>query len=146
MSWRPWWPSTSAGSVALEEVDGGDTKADAAERLLRRMIGDEKWDSLPSRTRDERRAEGEALLTELDSTRGGAPYDTEQITVPVICARGTTSDEHLRRGPDELVSELADAELAVIDGAGHGAHQSHPAELAQLIRRVVRRAQDSVGR
>ena len=140
MSWRPWWPSSSAGSVALDEVDSGNAKANAAERFLRRMIGDEKWESLPPRTRDERRAEGEALLTELDSTRRGAPYDVAQIIVPVICARGTTSDEHLRRGPDELAAELEDAELAVIEGAGHGAHQSHPAEMAALIRRAVRRA------
>lgn len=140
MSWRPWWPGSSAGGNAVEQVRSGTAKADAAERFLRRMIGDVKWESLPARTRDERRAEGEALLTELESARDDpAPYDTSKITVPVISARGTESDEHLRRGADVLAEELPDVEHVVIEGAGHGAHQSHPAEMARLIRRLLER-------
>ena len=141
MPWRDWWPTSSAGGVAVDEVRAGATKADAAERFLRRMIGDERWESLPARTKDERRAEGEALLTELASAQDdGAPYDAAQVSVPVISARGTTSDEHLRRGADVLATELPDVEHAVIEGAGHGAHQSHPAEMAALIRRALDRA------
>jgi pimeloyl-ACP methyl ester carboxylesterase len=110
------------------------------------MIGDEKWESLPARTRDERRAEGEALLTELMSARdGGPPYDPTRIRVPVISARGTTSDEHLRRGADVLATEVPGAVHAVIEGAGHGAHQSHPAEMAELIRAVLAAAQRTQG-
>src|SRR4051812_13848450 len=67
MSWRDWWPDGSAGGRAVEQVQSGVAAADAAERFLRRMIGDDKWESLPARTRDERRAEGEALLIELTS-------------------------------------------------------------------------------
>lgn len=91
MSWRPWWPSGSAGGNAVDEVRSGTPRGDAAERFLRRMIGDEKWESLPVKMREERRAEGEALITELLSARdGGPPYDPAAITVPVISARGTT--------------------------------------------------------
>ena len=141
MSWRPWWPRTSAGGDAVNAVRSGVEKGDAAERFLRRMIGDEKWESLPARTRSERRAEGEALPTELMAAREGPPpYDPARITVPVISARGTTSDEHLRRGADVLAEEIDGAELAVIEGAGHGAHQSHAPELAALIRRALARA------
>lgn len=140
MSWRPWWPGGSAGGNAVDEVRSGAAKGDAAERFLRRMIGDEKWESLPAKTREERRAEGEALITELLSALGGGPpYDPAAVTVPVISARGTTSDEHLRRGADVLAREVPDVELAVIDGAGHGAHQSHAAEFAGLIRRLLSR-------
>ena len=142
MSWRPWWPGRSAGGTAVQQVSDGAGKGDAAERFLRRMIGDEKWESLPARTRDERRAEGEALITELLSARdGGPPYDPARIVVPVVSARGTESDEHLRRGADVLATEVAGATLAVLEGASHGAHQSHPAELAGLIRSALARAE-----
>lgn len=141
MPWCDWWPTSSAGGTAVEQVRSGTAMADAAERFLRRMIGDLKWESLPERTRDERRAEGAALLTELASAHDdGAPYDTSKITVPVISARGTTSDEHLRRGADVLAAALPDVEHAVLEGAGHGAHQSHPVEMANLIRRALARA------
>jgi pimeloyl-ACP methyl ester carboxylesterase len=141
MPWREWWPSSSAGGAAVDQVRNGTARADAAERFLRRMIGDEKWESLPARTKDERRAEGEALLTELASAHDdGAPYDTAKVIVPVISARGTTSEDHLRRGADVLADELPDVEHAVIEGAGHGAHHSHPTEMADLIRRALARA------
>lgn len=142
MPWRDFWPATSGGSNAMAEVEAGAAVGDAAERFLRRHIGDAKWESLPKKTRDERRAEGAALLTELASAReGGAPYDAAQLTVPVISARGTASEDYLMHGADVLAREIPGAELAVIDGARHGAHQSHPKEMADLIRRVLDRSQ-----
>jgi len=142
MSWRDWWPGRSAGGTAVQQVRDGSATAEAAERFLRRMIGDAKWESLPAKTREERRAEGEALIVELSSARdGGAPYDPAAITVPVLSCRGTESDEHLKRGADVLAEEIASAELVVVDGANHGAHQSHPAEIADLIRRALSRAE-----
>src|SRR4051794_30946500 len=53
MPWRDWWPTSSAGGAAVDQVRDGAAKADAAERFLRRMFGDEKWESLPERTREE---------------------------------------------------------------------------------------------
>ena len=141
MSWRDWWPTESAGGRAVEQVRRGTAKGDAAERFLRKHIGDDKWDALPDRTKEERRGEGEALLTGLTAARfDGPPYDPASIHVPVISARGTESDEYLRRGADVLATELPGAELAVIEGANHGAHQSHAAEFAVLIRRALERA------
>jgi pimeloyl-ACP methyl ester carboxylesterase len=141
MPWRDFWPTASGGSNAMQEVRDGAAIGDAAERFLVRHIGREKWDSLPQRTRDERRAEGAALLTELRSAHDdGAPYDPSKITVPVISARGTDADAYLRRGADVVAAEVPGAEHAVIEGANHGAHQSHPAEMAALIRRAVARA------
>ena len=66
MAWQPWWPTGSAGSTAMTE--SGDD-AEAAERFMRRMVGDERWEALPPRTRDQRRAEGPALVAELRSIR-----------------------------------------------------------------------------
>jgi pimeloyl-ACP methyl ester carboxylesterase len=136
MPWRDFWPRSSAGANAVEEVRSGAAIGDAAERFLRRYIGDAKWEGLPERTRSERRAEGAALLTELRSVReGDVPYDATTLAVPIISARGTESEPHLQRGADALASDAPLGELAVIDGANHGGHQSHPAEVAALIRR-----------
>jgi pimeloyl-ACP methyl ester carboxylesterase len=44
---------------------------------------------------------------------------------------------HQRRASRELASALPAGELAEIPDAGHGAHLSHPAEVADLIRRVA---------
>lgn len=140
MPWRDFWPTTSGGSNAMADVRAGTAVGDAAERFLRRHIGDAKWESLPQRTRDERREEGAALLTELASAReGGSPYDPTRIAVPVISARGTESEAYLMHGADVLATEIPGAEHAVIQGASHGAHQSHPAEFAALIRRALDR-------
>jgi pimeloyl-ACP methyl ester carboxylesterase len=141
MPWRPFWPGSSAGANAVAEVRRGAAIGDAAERFLRRYIGDEKWEGLPDRTKDERRAEGAALLTELRSVReGGVPYDATTLAVPVISVRGSASEPHLQRGADVLASEAPQGELVVIDGANHGGHQSHPAELAAVIRRCLARS------
>ena len=141
MPWRDFWPRTSAGADAMQAVRDGTAIGDAAERFLRRYIGDEKWESLPAKTREDRRAEGAALLTELQSVReGGAPYDPSALVVPVISARGSESEPHLMRGADVLAAEVPGAEHAVLDGARHGAHQSHPQAMAELIRRCLRRA------
>lgn len=140
MPWRDFWPTTSGGANAMAEVRDGAAIGDAAERFLRRHIGDEKWERLPQKTRDERRAEGAALLTELASARdGGSPYDPRKLRVPVVSARGSVSEAYLMHGADVLAEEIPLAEHAVIEGASHGGHQSHPAEFAELIRRVLSR-------
>lgn len=135
MSWMPWWPSSTAGSRATR--DGDDDSA--AERFMRRLIGDERWDALPERTREQRRAEGPALVAELRSIRppAPAPYCPEQLTMPVLAVHGGRSEPHHQETARRLADLAPRGDLAVIDGAGHGAHLSHPAELAALVRRMV---------
>ena len=138
--WASWWPAppdpTGAG--------GGDGRADtaaedAAERFLRRMIGDDNWLRLPPTTRAERRAEGRTLLAELRSVRppAPAPYDPADVAVPVVAAFGSESRPHHMRATEELARAVPHGELRVINGASHGAHLSHPAEFADLVRRAL---------
>lgn len=54
LSWFPWWPGTTAGGDAL--ATRGDP-AEAAERFMRRLIGDERWEKMPPSNRAARRAE-----------------------------------------------------------------------------------------
>jgi pimeloyl-ACP methyl ester carboxylesterase len=133
MPWQPWWPSMSAGNQALTLAA---EPADAAEAFMRAMIGDQLWERLPPSTRAERRAEGAALLRDLSSMRDRAvaPYSASAIHVPVIAGRGSTSAPHHRRAAEELTRLVAGATLVEIEGAGHGAHASHPDAFAQIVR------------
>jgi pimeloyl-ACP methyl ester carboxylesterase len=121
-----------------EDIDPGD----AAESMLRRLIGDEMWERMPTSMREERRAEGPALLADLRSLRPPAPppYTAAALRVPVLAARGSEGRPHHRRATEALARAAAQGELAVIEGAGHGAHLSHPAAFAALVRRAVVRA------
>ena len=62
LSWLDWWPGSTAGADAL--ATRGDP-ADAAERFMRRLVGDERWGRLPAATREARREEGVAMVGEL---------------------------------------------------------------------------------
>ncbi len=138
MAWMPWWPKASAGAVAVAAADEVGPE-EAAERFMRRMIGDERWERLPSRTRAERRSEGPALLAELGSIRSGPPYDPATLSVPVLAGHGSTSKLYHQEAAVRLAQWAPDGELVVIDGAGHAAQSSHPDEFAAFVRRAVAR-------
>jgi len=136
MAWEPWWPQATAGAVAVAP-DG--TEAEAAERFMRRMIGDERWEALPERTKEQRRAEGPALVAELRSIRAPspAPYAAADLVVPVIAACGSASRPHHQQTARVLADEAPLGELRVVEGAGHGVHLTHPAAVAELVRRAL---------
>lgn len=137
MPWVDWWPPRSAGGDAMN-VAGRDP-ADAAERFMRRMIGDGRWEALPAGSRADRRAEGAALVAELASVRGTEPaYDIDAIEVPVLVGRGSDSAAHHRRAADSLARLVGqDGGPFVIEGAGHGAHASHDVAFASFVRATV---------
>ncbi|MEO5679198.1 MAG: alpha/beta hydrolase [Acidimicrobiales bacterium] len=139
LPWLPGWPSDTGSARALAAPD-----PDAAvEAFLRRILGDERWEALPERARDDRRAEGPALLADLRSVRPAvgtpAPIDLGAVRVPVVVGRGTRSPGYLRDGADRLVGLLPDAEPWVVEGAGHDAHASRPDHLAAMTRRALAR-------
>lgn len=131
--WLPFWPEESVSRGAGSHL----APEDRAEWFMRRMVGDRIWERLPSATRAQRRAEGRTLDAELRSLGGSCPFDPSAIRVPVIVGRGGESRVHHRRASRELAASLPAGELAEIPDAGHGAHLSHPAEVAELIRRAA---------
>lgn len=131
--WLPWWPSDSATRSAAAELG----PEDRAEWFMRRMIGDRVWERLPSATRAQRRAEGHTLTAELRSLNRSTVFDPDRIRIPVLVGRGGRSRIHQRRGARELAASLPRGELVEIPEAHHGAHLSHPAEVADLIRRAA---------
>jgi pimeloyl-ACP methyl ester carboxylesterase len=139
LAWLDWWQMMGAhpNRPPLGEGEPGD----AAESFLRRMVGDRFVDRLAPSARAELRADGQALVTELTALRSEPPpFDPARVTVPVVVARGSEPASRHRQGADWLVAELPDAVLRVVEGAGHGAHLSHPAALADLVREADRLA------
>jgi len=133
--WLPWWPGMSARGSEADELD----PEDRAEWFMRRMVGDRVWERLPESTRKQRRREGPTFLAELEALRSAPPFLAEEVRVPVLVGRGGQSVPHHRRSARELASSLPNGELCEIAGASHGAHLSHPGELADLIRRAGER-------
>lgn len=123
LRWADWWPRPTVESAP----------EDVAEAFMKRVIGEETWLSLPSGTRQQRRREGRALLADLAAIES-KPYDPLRVTVPVLLGVGSESARRFRRSVEELLAELADARLHVIEGAGHGAHMSHPDLFAEFVR------------
>lgn len=146
MPWTDWWPTSTAGAVAVDGTaasgrpDAAEASA-AAERFMRRMVGDERWEALPARTREQRLAEGPALLADLHAVRREpAPYDPARLGMPVVAGHGTQSAAHHVESARRLAELAPRGELMVVEGAGHGVHLTHPGELARLVRRAVARA------
>ncbi len=104
-------------------------------------MGDGGWERLTERAREERRADGPALVAELaDLRRGDAPFDLASLQVPLVLGRGGKSVWHHRKAIDALVELVPDVEVVEIPGSAHGAPLSHPDAFAALVRRVVERA------
>ncbi|MEJ7799086.1 MAG: alpha/beta hydrolase [Ilumatobacter sp.] len=135
LSWRPWWPGTSAGAdvVALQA-----DPHEAAERFMRRLIGDERWERLPPSTRGSRRSEGPAMVGELIDLRTTAPWEPGRIRVPVMAMHGRLGQEHHRRGAEVIAVEIDGAEFVSLDDASHAGPNTHPDETAAEIERFIR--------
>lgn len=129
LSWLAWWPGGTAGGAAVGATD----PAEAAETFMRRLIGDERWEQLPSGTRADRRAEGAAMVGEITDLRRGAPWAAEKVKIPLLAMSGELGRPHHQRGMQWLSEQIASADFFRLDGAGHGAPNTHPAELATLL-------------
>lgn len=129
LSWMSWWPGSTAGANAHEWAD--DPPA-AAERFMRRLIGDQKWEHLPATTREARRAEGPALVGELADLREHPPWEADAIDVPVIAVYGSRSmDHHVRSAL--VLADLFGTPAIAIDGAKHFGVNTHPDEMGALV-------------
>ena len=136
LSWVDWWPDDSAGSDALGwRAD----PADAAERFMRRLIGDDRWARLPEATRRSRRAEGVAMVAELLDLRANPAWDPWEVTVPVLALHGEHGQEHHRRAAEWIADQVPDGELGCLRGARHAGPNTHPDAVAEMVGAFVAR-------
>ncbi len=139
MPWTDWWPGDAGGSTLEAGRVGGP--AAAAESFMRRIVGDKIWDRLPPQTKDARRAEGEALLADLGSLRGGpSPVVHQACVVPSEIGFGALSLPHQQEAARETAKLLPAAELTELPGTGHGCLTGNPEGYASMIRRVIERS------
>ncbi len=131
--WLAWWPTESAARGAGADLD----PEERAEWFMRRLVGDRIWERLPASTRHQRRSEGMTLTADLGLVAAEAVFDPDRIRIPVLVGRGSESKPHQRRSARELASALPAGELVDIAGSSHGAHLSHPGEVANLLRRLA---------
>jgi pimeloyl-ACP methyl ester carboxylesterase len=136
MSRMPW------STVALAAVAAG-TPEEAAERFLRRHLGDAAWEALPEANRARRLAEGWPLVAELVSAGRGPFFEPSAIDRPVVVAHGSEAQERAVRSADAILAGLANGRREVVEGAPHGAHLSHPDAMACLVLGVLDGAEAS---
>lgn len=137
--WFDWWPRRRG-------LDSADDPGAQAEAFFRRVVSDEAWERLPDRAKQERRADGPALVAELvDLRKRGAPFDLGKLGVPMVLGRGERSVDRHRKAIEALSDQIEDARIFEIEGASHGAHLSHPDAFARLVRLVVSRSADAEG-
>lgn len=133
----PLWTSDESTSEAERDRADAEARSDpeaAAERFMRRMIGDDAWRALPESTRATRRAEGPALISDLEAVRAAATQQAATpVAVPVIVGYGTRSSERHQASARNLAQRTPGAALVAIDGAGHDAHRTHPDDFAAFV-------------
>lgn len=122
MGWEPWW----TGRTAQDSHREGRSDADVAEAFMRRFVGEERWNRLPVRTREARRAEGPALVAETVSLSRGRPWDPDLLRCPVMAGSGSLSREDFRRAAREIGDTNSDCRWVEIEGAHHNAHSTAP--------------------
>ncbi len=132
------------GPQATTEEPSVRTPGEQAELFFRSMTSDETWDRLSDAERATRRADGPALVADLSMSRGAAPFDVHELgtlDLDVVVATGSlTENTRYAEGAAVLLRALPRARRAVVEGAGHGAHLTHPDGLARILEAMALRA------
>lgn len=130
LAWRDWWPGTTAGGTA---VAAAEEPPEAAERFMRRLIGDERWERLPPSARASRRREGVAMVGELTDLRSTRPWRADRVRCPAIALYGERGAAHHRQAMAEIASEVDRCRLERIDGARHFGPNTHARAVASVL-------------
>lgn len=144
LPWLGTWATRGGTRAGRAPAAADEDPGLVAERFFRRMVGDIAWERLPEATKEARRSDGVALAAELAAIRvDRAPFDIPSLTLPTVFGVGTASLPHHRAAVHWLVDHVPGADLVEIDGAGHGAHLTHPDAFAAFVRAAVARAPGS---
>ena len=105
-----------------------------AENFFRRVVSTTAWLRLSEFEKESRRLDGSGLLSDLAMVGGGAPFDLAALQTPAAYLHGDQLRAPYYR---ELCREIVRLNPAVttreLVGAGHGAHLTHPDQLAMVL-------------
>lgn len=74
---------------------------------------------------------------EAEATDAASIEALAAVRAPVLLILGSISRSPFRIGTDALAARLADARVAIIDGAAHAAHHTHAPEFVALVERFL---------
>ncbi|MFC0249731.1 alpha/beta fold hydrolase [Citricoccus parietis] len=134
LPWTDWWPAPALPSrSSASEAEVRQT----AEAFLHRLMGTERWESWNVERRELFLGWAPAWASELqDASLDGAPFQAEDLTVPLLVSYGTATDERHRRGALEIAQRTG-APLVPLEGGTHAAPHLMPQELAAVVRGFV---------
>lgn len=123
------------GAVEIAHEQGN---AAGAEFFYRSMIGDETFSRLRSDDVRERRADGDALMAELESLRDPLQaFELSRVSVPVVVGSGEVSSPMMRRNSALIADAVPTSSMVSIPSAAHGAHLRRPDSFADYVRVCV---------
>ena len=126
-TWETWWPPPPDSSI---------DPADAAEHFVRRMIGEDRWRTLPANSRSKLRGQGVLMVHELN-TQTTQRYSIADAQIPLIFAVGDSSGDHAQKAAESFGDEASSGRVVRLQGAKHDAPMSHPEQVADLIKAAV---------
>jgi pimeloyl-ACP methyl ester carboxylesterase len=136
-AWCDWWPDPALRETATAYAEADDPD-ELGEQFNRKILGDERWDSLTERTRRLLRAEGAAFRADM-AAELRAPFDFAEVVAPTVIGFGTATSSGHADGARRL-ARIMDADLFVVPGGDHFAPISRPSAWARLVRLTVARS------
>lgn len=126
-TWETWWPPPPGSDI---------DPAAAAEHFVRRMIGEDRWQTLPASSRSKLRSQGVLMVHELN-TQTKQRYSIEGVQIPLVFGVGDLSGDHAQKAAVIFSDEAHSGRVLGLHGAKHDAPMSHPEQVADLINDAV---------
>jgi pimeloyl-ACP methyl ester carboxylesterase len=123
----------------VEQIAAGDVAGGTRRFIEEYAMGPGAWDMLPESIRAIFLNNAPAFVAEQKDTRW-SELDLDGIAASgreILLTRGTVSPRYMQLLNDRLVELLPNADGAVVEGAGHSPHITHPDVYADLIESFV---------
>jgi len=112
----------------------GENPEFEAELFFRRVVSDATWERLSESEKESRRADGIALLDDLNVVRGPMPFDLSTLRPRLSYGYGDADgSDYYHDLTEHLAAIVPTLRSQRLDRAGHGVHLASPDLLANYI-------------